>query len=89
MIFKLKASLQSNGVTLLNAAEVDSSIESATPPEFGGKEGFWSPETLLTGAAAGCFINTFQFFATRMTFEFAGIKCETEDTVARMDGQSV
>lgn len=89
MIFKLKASLQSNGVTLLNAAEVDSSIESATPPEFGGKEGFWSPETLLTGAAAGCFINTFQFFAKRMKFEFDGITCEAEGTVERVDGKSV
>jgi hypothetical protein len=37
MIFKLKASLQSNGVTLLNAAEVDSSIESATPPNLAEK----------------------------------------------------
>ncbi len=89
MIFKLKAGLLNNGVTLLNAAEVDSGIESATRPEFGGKGGFWSPETLLLGAAAGCFISTFQFFAKRMKFEFDGITCEAEGTVERVDGKSV
>lgn len=89
MIFKLKAGLLNNGVTLLNAAEVNPEIESASPPEFGGKEGFWSPETLLLGAAAGCFINTFQFFAKRMKFEFDGITCEAEGTVERVDGKSV
>ena len=89
MIFKLKAGLLNNGITLLNAAEVYPGIESATPPEFGGKGGFWSPETLLLGAAAGCFINTFQFFAKRMKFEFDGITCEAEGTVERVDGKSV
>ncbi|MCE2821145.1 MAG: OsmC family protein [Bacteroidota bacterium] len=89
MIFRLRAGLLNNGVTLLNAADVDPGIESATPPEFGGKEGFWSPETLLLGAAAGCFINTFQFFAKRMKFEFDGITCEAEGTVERVEGKSV
>lgn len=89
MIFKLKADLQNSGVTLLNAFNVNDGIESATPPEFGGKDGFWSPETLLIGAASGCFINTFQFFAKRMKFEFDGISCEAEGTVERVDGKSV
>ena len=30
------------------------------PPQFGGPEGFWSPETMLTGAVANCFILTFR-----------------------------
>ena len=89
MIFRLRAGLLNNGVTLLNASDVDTGIESATPTEFGGKEGFWSPETLLLGAAAGCFINTFQFFAKRMKFEFDGITCEAEGTVERVEGKSV
>jgi organic hydroperoxide reductase OsmC/OhrA len=89
MIFKLIAGLHENGVTLLNAHGVSPGIESAAPPEFGGKEGLWSPETLLVGAAAGCFINTFQFFAKRMKFEFDGISCEAEGAVERVDGKSV
>ncbi|MEN9414276.1 MAG: hypothetical protein RLZ62_580 [Bacteroidota bacterium] len=89
MIFKLGASLQENGVTSLNTHNVAPNIESATPPEFGGKEGLWSPETLLIGAATGCFISTFQFFAKRMKFEFDNITCEAEGTVGRVDGKSV
>ncbi len=35
-------------------------IETASPPEFGGPKGVWSPEILLTAAVADCFILTFR-----------------------------
>lgn len=38
-------------------------LEVTAPPEFGGPEGYWSPETMLTGAVAGCLILTFRALA--------------------------
>src|SRR5690606_29356977 len=38
-------------------------LETTAPPEFGGPAGYWSPETLLTGAVANCLILTFRALA--------------------------
>jgi len=38
-------------------------LETTAPPEFGGPGGYWSPETLLTGAVANCLILTFRALA--------------------------
>lgn len=37
----------------------------STPPEFGGPEGFWTPEDLLTSAVASCIMTSTLFFAER------------------------
>lgn len=38
-------------------------LEATAPPEFGGPVGYWSPETMLTGAVATCLILTFRALA--------------------------
>ena len=47
------------------ACEGKSPVEISTPPEFGGPEGFWTPEDLLTSAVAGCIMTSTLFFAER------------------------
>lgn len=64
------------------------SIETASPPEFGGPAGIWSPETLLTAAVADCFILTFRAVARAARFEWSALECRVEGTLERIEGQS-
>jgi organic hydroperoxide reductase OsmC/OhrA len=40
-------------------------IRGGPPPEFGGKEGWWSPEHLLVSALNLCLMATFEAFAAK------------------------
>jgi organic hydroperoxide reductase OsmC/OhrA len=42
----------------------------ATPPEFGGPEGVWSPEELLVASVESCLLSTFLYFAYRFELAF-------------------
>jgi peroxiredoxin-like protein len=58
----------------------------ASPPEFDGPGGRWSPESLLCSAAAGCFILTFRAVAKASKFEWRTLACHVEGTLERKDG---
>lgn len=45
------------------------------PPEFGGPEGLWSPETLFMAAIADCFVLSFRAIARASKFEWSGLRC--------------
>jgi len=45
------------------AADDLSEVEVASPPEFGGPNGVWSPEHLYVGALATCLMTTFRAVA--------------------------
>ena len=45
-------------------------IEVATPPEFGGPEGVWTPEDLLTSAVESCIMASSLFFLNRSKVAF-------------------
>jgi peroxiredoxin-like protein len=63
-------------------------IEVATPPEFpGGVAGVWSPEHLLTGAVASCFMTTFLAIAEKSKLEFISFSCHAEGTLDTVDGK--
>lgn len=47
------------------AAPPRAPIAGGAPPQFGGKDVWWSPEELLLGAVALCLMTTFQALATR------------------------
>jgi organic hydroperoxide reductase OsmC/OhrA len=49
-------------------------LENHAPPEFGGPEGYWSPETLLTGAVASCLILTFRALARTQKLEWSNLE---------------
>jgi organic hydroperoxide reductase OsmC/OhrA len=59
---------------------------SAAPAEFGGPGDQWSPETLLAGAIAGCFVLSFRYVARRLRLEWVRLECEVEATLERIDG---
>ena len=49
-------------------------IVGGAPPEFGGKEQWWSPEHLLLGAVSLCLSTTFQAFAQKKELSYAGYR---------------
>ena len=49
-------------------------LDTSPPPEFGGPEGYWSPETMLTGAVANCLILTFRALAKARKLEWTRLE---------------
>lgn len=56
-------------------------LENQTPPEFGGPEGYWSPETLVTGAVASCLILTFRNLAHAQKLEWSNLEVDCNGEV--------
>jgi organic hydroperoxide reductase OsmC/OhrA len=59
---------------------------SASPVEFGGPGGKWSPESLLAGAVADCFILTFRAIAAASRLPWISLSCDVTGTLDRVDG---
>ncbi len=49
----------------LSCAEAGDPLSVATPKEFGGPGGFWTPEDLLVASIASCLMSTFLYFIDR------------------------
>jgi len=60
-------------------------LETAGPPEFGGPGDVWSPETLLVGAVADCFILSFRAIARTAHLEWTSLACTAEGTLEKVD----
>jgi organic hydroperoxide reductase OsmC/OhrA len=60
-------------------------VISAPPAEFGGPGDLWSPETLLVGAVADCFVLTFKSIAAAARLKWNNIHCDATGTLDRAD----
>ncbi len=60
-------------------------IVSAPPAEFGGPGDKWSPETLLVGAVADCFILTFRAVAQASKLDWEHLECQVTGTLDRVE----
>ncbi len=86
--YRVKAVQSENRISRITAAEVETPVDCATPPEFPhGVAGVWSPETFLLAAVAGCYINTYQALCDRFKMQPVSIECEASGTVALVDGK--
>lgn len=74
----------SDGDVLLEAPRVPG-LRSASPAEFGGPGDRWSPETLLVGAVADCFVLTFRAVARASRLRWSSLRCEAIGTLDRVD----
>ena len=61
-------------------------LPSAPPAEFDGPGDRWSPETLLVGAVADCFILTFRAVARASKLPWLSLDCDVTGTLDRVDG---
>jgi len=60
-------------------------LQSASPAEFDGPGDQWSPETLLVGALADCFILTFRAVAKASRLSWSALDCDVTGTLDRVD----
>lgn len=58
-------------------------LDTQGPPQFGGPEGIWSPETMLTGAVANCFILSFRAIARASKFEWTALQVNVDGILDR------
>ena len=58
-------------------------IETQAPPQFGGPEGTWSPETMITASVANCFILTFRAITKASKFEWTSLNCTVDGVLDR------
>jgi organic hydroperoxide reductase OsmC/OhrA len=61
-------------------------IETAPPEEFDGPGDRWSPETLLVGAVADCFVLTFRAIARASGLAWTSLSATASGTLDRVEG---
>lgn len=60
-------------------------LQSSLPPEFGGSDEFWSPETLLVAAVADCYALTFRGLAGKARLPWISLACHVTGTLDRVE----
>lgn len=62
-------------------------VEVATPPEFKGHEGIWSPEDLFVASANVCLMTTFLAVAERSGLAFSAYESAAEGRLEVVEGK--
>lgn len=60
-------------------------ILAGPPPEFGGSDGWWSPEHLLVSATSACFTATFFAIAERAHLSVGAYDCRAKGVLDRTE----
>lgn len=75
-----------DGIGQLTSAEDDLPVlEVASPPEFGGSGGNWSPEHLFVASVSGCLMTTFQAIASNSKLDIVDYSDEPSGHLERDD----
>jgi peroxiredoxin-like protein len=82
--YNVSASAETEGNVTLKADDVPQLV-TAPPAEFGGPGDQWSPETLLVGSVADCFILTFRAIARASKLEWSNLECSAEGVLDRVE----
>jgi organic hydroperoxide reductase OsmC/OhrA len=64
-------------------------IATQPPAEFDGPGDRWSPETLLVGAMADCFVLSFRAVARASKFEWSGLDVNVAGKLDRVEGKAL
>jgi organic hydroperoxide reductase OsmC/OhrA len=86
-IYTVTASAEGSNNVMLSSAGVPP-IETAGPPQFGGPGDVWSPEDLLVGAVADCFVLSFRAIARTAKLDWLTLECRTVGTLDKVDGMT-
>ena len=71
---------------ILEAEQIPRTVNFAAPPEFGGEPGLWTPEHLLLGAVATCYVSTFRVIAERSKLDVHGLEVFVEGIISKEQG---
>ncbi len=83
-IYRVAASAEDAANVILSADGLPD-LETAGPPEFGGPGDVWSPETLLVGAVANCFVLSFRAIARTAKLEWLTLECAAEGDLDKIE----
>lgn len=64
-------------------------IEVATPPEFRGHPGIWTPEDLFIASVNSCIMTTFLYYAQKEGIEFLSYTSEAEGVLEWIEGRLI
>ncbi|MBK7951472.1 MAG: OsmC family protein [Deltaproteobacteria bacterium] len=82
--YRVAARAGSEGEVALDSAGLPP-LASAGPAEFGGPGDRWSPETLLVGAVADCYVLSLRAVAEASKVAWTSIDCRAEGTLDRVE----
>jgi len=75
--YRVKIKLTEKGEGIIESIGKPNIILSA-PVEFGGKEGFWTPEDLFVASVNACLMTTFSYYARKQGFKFVSFESYAE-----------
>lgn len=82
--YSVQAAAGAEADVIVTAAGIPA-LGTASPAEFGGPGDRWSPETLLVGAVADCFVLTFRGVARASKLPWTALRCDVVGTLDRVD----
>ena len=62
-------------------------LATSSPPEFGGRPEYWSPEDLFAATVNACLMQTFMAFALRSNLGLVSYESEIEGVLERAEGR--
>lgn len=83
--YRVSASGSSQGEVMVTSDGLPS-ISTTPPPQFGGPEGHWSPETLMMAAVANCYVLSFRAVARASKLEWKDLSCDVDGLLDKADG---
>ena len=86
-LYTVQATAAPTGDVPLTAAGLPA-ITTAPPAEFEGPGDRWSPETLLCGAVADCFLLSFRAVARASKLDWNSLDCSVDGKLERVDGRT-
>ena len=60
-------------------------MDIATPPEFRGHKGIWTPEDLLVASVNSCIMTTFLYYVQRERLDFISYESDAEGILEKVD----
>jgi len=85
--YEVNLNWQSDRRGLVSSPLLNSPIEVATPPEFQGIPGIWSPEHLLVAAVNSCLMTTFLAIAANSKLPFLHFESKAVGKLEKVDGK--
>jgi len=82
--YRVTASAEGANNVMLSSKNVPD-LETAGPAEFGGPGDVWSPEALLVGSVADCFVLSFRAIARTARLDWLTLECAVEGELDKID----
>ncbi len=83
--YQVQATGTEAGPIMVTATAV-APLATDAPPEFGGPQGHWSPESLLVASVADCYVLSFRAVARASRLQWAELSVNAEGVLDRIEG---